>query len=210
MDKPSASLQPLYLKVKRHILENIGSGKWGTSTRVPSENEIVKSFGVSRMTANRALRELRDEGIRYGSRPTSIYALSPRRPRGMDLVHGLRRWMYRLILSRSWGCDWKSQTALCAVPSCALAAVRAPLPLSRETVYHITVTQSRDAGSAKDVTVDGVPQDDTAIPLVDDRQEHTVEVRRYEGRCLSVPGDAPFGFSSDRNAALKLMGKWSI
>jgi GntR family transcriptional regulator, histidine utilization repressor len=63
MDKPSASLQPLYLKVKRHILENIGSGKWGTSTRVPSENEIVKSFGVSRMTANRALRELRDEGI---------------------------------------------------------------------------------------------------------------------------------------------------
>src|SRR5208282_3835399 len=63
MDKPSAALQPLYLKVKRHILENIGSGKWGTSTRVPSENEIVKSFGVSRMTANRALRELRDEGI---------------------------------------------------------------------------------------------------------------------------------------------------
>ena len=61
---PSASpLQPLYLKVKRHILENIGSGKWATSARVPSENDIVKSFGVSRMTANRALRELRDEGV---------------------------------------------------------------------------------------------------------------------------------------------------
>ncbi len=57
------SLQPLYLQVKRHILDNIGSGKWGTSARVPSENDIVKSFGVSRMTANRALRELRDEGV---------------------------------------------------------------------------------------------------------------------------------------------------
>jgi GntR family transcriptional regulator, histidine utilization repressor len=63
MHTSNASLQPLYLQVKRHILENIGSGKWGTSTRVPSENEIVKSFGVSRMTANRALRELRDEGV---------------------------------------------------------------------------------------------------------------------------------------------------
>jgi GntR family histidine utilization transcriptional repressor len=63
MDKTAAVLQPLYLKVKRHILDNIGSGKWATSTRVPSENDIVKSFGVSRMTANRALRELRDEGI---------------------------------------------------------------------------------------------------------------------------------------------------
>jgi GntR family transcriptional regulator, histidine utilization repressor len=61
--KSNASLQPLYLRVKRHILDNIDSGKWGISTRVPSENEIVKSFGVSRMTANRALRELRDEGI---------------------------------------------------------------------------------------------------------------------------------------------------
>jgi GntR family histidine utilization transcriptional repressor len=63
MDNPAGELQPLYLKVKRHILDNIGSGKWATSTRVPSENEIVKTFGVSRMTANRALRELRDEGV---------------------------------------------------------------------------------------------------------------------------------------------------
>jgi GntR family transcriptional regulator, histidine utilization repressor len=63
MSRSNASLQPLYLQVKRHILDNIGSGKWGTSARVPSENDIVKSFGVSRMTANRALRELRDEGV---------------------------------------------------------------------------------------------------------------------------------------------------
>lgn len=63
MSRASVSLQPLYLQVKRHILDNIGSGKWGTSMRVPSENDIVKSFGVSRMTANRALRELRDEGV---------------------------------------------------------------------------------------------------------------------------------------------------
>jgi GntR family transcriptional regulator, histidine utilization repressor len=63
MSKAALSLQPLYLQVKRHILDNIGSGKWGASTRVPSENDIVRSFGVSRMTANRALRELRDEGV---------------------------------------------------------------------------------------------------------------------------------------------------
>src|SRR3984893_16976634 len=63
MNRTNVSLQPLYLQVKRHILDNIGSGKWGTSTRVPSENAIVKCFGVSRMTANRALRELRDEGV---------------------------------------------------------------------------------------------------------------------------------------------------
>ena len=41
MNRSNASLQPLYLQVKRHILDNIGSGKWGTSTRVPPNRSVV-------------------------------------------------------------------------------------------------------------------------------------------------------------------------
>jgi GntR family histidine utilization transcriptional repressor len=55
--------QPLYAKVKDHILSNIRSGAWEPGRRVPSENELVESFGISRMTANRALRELTSEGF---------------------------------------------------------------------------------------------------------------------------------------------------
>jgi GntR family histidine utilization transcriptional repressor len=55
--------QPLYAKVKDHIRENIRSGAWEPGRRVPSENELVESFGISRMTANRALRELTSEGF---------------------------------------------------------------------------------------------------------------------------------------------------
>lgn len=54
--------EPLYRKIKNHILDRIDSGEWMVSTRVPSENELVKEFSVSRMTTNRALRELTDEG----------------------------------------------------------------------------------------------------------------------------------------------------
>ena len=56
-------VQPLYAKVKDHILENIRSGTWAPGARVPSENELVESFQISRMTANRALRELTAEGF---------------------------------------------------------------------------------------------------------------------------------------------------
>jgi GntR family transcriptional regulator, histidine utilization repressor len=63
MSTSNAAIQPLYLRVKNHILQNIDSGRWAASARVPSENEIVKEFGVSRMTANRALRELQGEGV---------------------------------------------------------------------------------------------------------------------------------------------------
>lgn len=53
---------PLYESVKQLILEKIHSGAWPPKKRVPSENELVSELGVSKMTANRALRELANEG----------------------------------------------------------------------------------------------------------------------------------------------------
>ena len=47
----------------------------------------------------------------------------------------------------------------------------------RETIYHITVQQMPAGNGEMSVTIDGVERDDKAIPLVDDRQEHSVEVR---------------------------------
>ncbi|WP_394691766.1 histidine utilization repressor [Hoeflea sp.] len=56
------SAAPLYEKVKDFVLDNIGSGKWSFNSRLPSENDLVATLGVSRMTVNRALRELTSEG----------------------------------------------------------------------------------------------------------------------------------------------------
>src|SRR6478752_1312420 len=53
---------PLYVGVKQMILDRIQSGEWPPKHRVPSENELVTDLGVSKMTANRALRELASEG----------------------------------------------------------------------------------------------------------------------------------------------------
>jgi GntR family histidine utilization transcriptional repressor len=54
--------QALYRRLKRYILDRIGSGEWPPETRLPSEIQLAEEFGVSRMTANRALRELSAEG----------------------------------------------------------------------------------------------------------------------------------------------------
>ena len=54
---------PLYEKVKRHILQKIAAGELRPADRVPSENELVRALNVSRMTANRALRELAADGV---------------------------------------------------------------------------------------------------------------------------------------------------
>ncbi|MEJ8476676.1 histidine utilization repressor [Roseibium algae] len=62
MDALSDSAAPLYEKVKDFVLQNIGNGKWCFNSRLPSENDLVTTLGVSRMTVNRALRELTSEG----------------------------------------------------------------------------------------------------------------------------------------------------
>lgn len=53
---------PLYQMVKQHILDLIQNGEWGEDKRLPSENELVQALSVSRMTVNRALRDLASEG----------------------------------------------------------------------------------------------------------------------------------------------------
>lgn len=54
--------KPRYKQLKELIISRISSGELQPLDRVPSEHELVASSGVSRMTANRALRELNDEG----------------------------------------------------------------------------------------------------------------------------------------------------
>lgn len=54
--------KPRYQQLKDFIIDQISSGKLQPSDRVPSENDLVETKNVSRMTANRALRELNDEG----------------------------------------------------------------------------------------------------------------------------------------------------
>ena len=54
--------KPRYQQLKDLIIAQISTGELQPSDRVPSENELVEAMNVSRMTANRALRELNDEG----------------------------------------------------------------------------------------------------------------------------------------------------
>src|SRR3954464_11342770 len=52
----------LYAQVKDHISRKIQDGTWPPGHRLPSEHELVAQFGMARMTVNRALRELGEQG----------------------------------------------------------------------------------------------------------------------------------------------------
>ena len=58
-----ASALPAYGQVKAHIQSRIASGQWKPGDPVPSEAQLGAQFGLSRMTVNRALRELTGQGL---------------------------------------------------------------------------------------------------------------------------------------------------
>jgi GntR family histidine utilization transcriptional repressor len=68
----------MYLQVKQMILGRIDSGAWPPRHKIPSESALVEEFAVSRMTVNRALRELSIEGVIVRVKGAGSFVAIPR------------------------------------------------------------------------------------------------------------------------------------
>ncbi|MGB7918819.1 MAG: hypothetical protein WCF40_02065 [Desulfobacterales bacterium] len=107
-----------------------------------------------------------------------VYAVPPHTGRGgWTWYTGSAAWMYRLIVESLLGLR-REVDKLRFTP--CLPADWKGFKMHyryRETVYHIAVLQTRQDKGSANVTVDGVARPDQTIPLIDDRKEHTVEIR---------------------------------
>jgi cellobiose phosphorylase len=114
-----------------------------------------------------------------------VYALRPHTGRGgWTWYTGSAGWMYRLIVESLLGLRLEVDKLLFS-PCLPSGWKEFKIHYRyRETIYHITISQAA-GGIETGVVVDGVEQLENAIPLVDDRQEHTAEVR------IRRVGDAP-------------------
>jgi len=59
----AAERSPIFQQIKDYLVGEIASGRWKEGELVPSEQALVRQFGVSRMTVNRAVRELTAEQV---------------------------------------------------------------------------------------------------------------------------------------------------
>ena len=57
------SSRPLYEQIKDNIIGDIQSGRYQPGARIPSERDLSEQLGVSRLTVNRAIKELVQAGI---------------------------------------------------------------------------------------------------------------------------------------------------
>jgi GntR family histidine utilization transcriptional repressor len=85
---PAAAGAP-YMRVKRHLLDGLAQGRWAPGELMPSEAELVTLFGVSRMTVNRALRELQAQGLVQRTQGVGTFAAQLHRVSSTLTLHDL-------------------------------------------------------------------------------------------------------------------------
>lgn len=69
---------PRYRRVKEFIVRHIENGDYKPGDQVPSESALVTTLKVSRMTVNRALRELTHEGLLVRVQGTGTFVAEKR------------------------------------------------------------------------------------------------------------------------------------
>jgi len=108
-----------------------------------------------------------------------IYAAPPHTGRGgWTWYTGAAGWMYRLTVETLLGLQLEVdhlRIAPCVPADWDAYKIHYRY---RETAYHIAIMRVSEASAQGiQVTMDGIERPDNLIPLLDDRQDHTVEVR---------------------------------
>jgi GntR family transcriptional regulator of arabinose operon len=83
----SIARQPKYRQIVESLRANITSGQYRNGARLPSEAELVRRFGVSRMTVVKAMQQLQQEGLLVRRTGSGTYLAESSASR--NLVFGL-------------------------------------------------------------------------------------------------------------------------
>lgn len=69
---------PSYIKIQNYVMERINNGEYPEGYKIPSEVELADLFSVSRITANKAIKELSVQGILERTRGKGTFVCPPK------------------------------------------------------------------------------------------------------------------------------------
>ena len=84
----SSSPLPLYYQIREVLREQIAEGSYAPHERLPSESELIESFGVSRITVRQALRDLQKEGLVFTIQGKGSFVTKPKAVQELTRLQG--------------------------------------------------------------------------------------------------------------------------
>lgn len=88
------SPQPLYVQIKETLKKQILDGHYVPHERLPSENELMQLFGVSRITVRQALRDLYNEKLVFSAQGKGTFVSKPKAVQDMQHLQGFGEAMH--------------------------------------------------------------------------------------------------------------------
>src|SRR4051812_50117475 len=80
---------PKHQQVYTALRRQIESGRWTRGERLPSEADLVRQFGASRITVGRAVRDLQAAGLVERRAGSGTYGRAPRPATAAGVTFGL-------------------------------------------------------------------------------------------------------------------------
>lgn len=99
----------LYLQLETELKQAILDGKYGVGERIPTEQELCQSFGMSRITVRRAVQDLVEEGLlskvqgrgTFVAVPKHVLGSSESSDRGFGRLEPGDHGIHRVVLEKS-------------------------------------------------------------------------------------------------------------
>lgn len=85
---PGESPLPLYVQIRDNLRRQILDGSYQVHERLPSENEMMNAFGVSRITIRQALRDLHNEGLVFSAQGKGTFVSKPKAVQNVQRLEG--------------------------------------------------------------------------------------------------------------------------
>jgi len=86
---------PLYTQIREALRNQILDGTYTSHERMPSEHELVASFGVSRVTVRQALNDLKSEGLIFKIHGKGTFVAKPKAVQNLMRLEGFGEAMSR-------------------------------------------------------------------------------------------------------------------
>lgn len=114
---PSYKGMPLYLQIREKYYQAILTGEYQPGDKLPSEDDIAQSFGVTRVTVNKALSELLAQGYLYRRHGAGTFVSKLRREGDTTSVLGF----YESVQKKGFGVVSQVLESRLATPDKAVA-----------------------------------------------------------------------------------------
>ena len=83
-----ASPIPLYSQIRELLRARIVDGSYRSDSKMPSENDMVRAFGVSRITVRQALNDLQKEGLIFKIHGKGTFVAKPKAVQNLMRLEG--------------------------------------------------------------------------------------------------------------------------